>query len=138
MLPNYKHTQLDKISKEGLRMSFRNRSGSIWRWLEKQIQIINSMAVHIGLATIIVPRNCIDAVFPGGFEEYRKQEEGGFWNNHPVVGDFVWFDENIVVVDDSMGGAHHIDPVFEYWENLGLDPEVHIGYAIHLEPIVHG
>ena len=42
------------------------------------------------------------------------------WNNHPV-GDFVWFDENIVVVDDSMGGAHHIDPVFEYWENLGLD-----------------
>ena len=41
----------------------------------------------------------------------------------------MWFDENIVVVDDSMGGAHHIDPVFEYWENLGLDPEVHIGYA---------
>ena len=81
------------------------------------------MAVHVGLATIIIPRNCIDAVFPGGFEKYKMQNERRF------VDSFVWFDESIVVVDDSMGGAHHIDSVIEYWGDLGLDPEVHIGYA---------
>ena len=87
------------------------------------------MPVHVGLATIIIPRNCIDSVFPGGFEKYRLLNEERWSRGHPIIDEFIWYDDYIVVVDDSMGGAHHIDPIIEYWRELGLDPERHIGYA---------
>jgi len=78
------------------------------------------MAVNIGMATFFIPRNCIDAVFPGGFEKYKEEHEGRF------VEDFIWYDESIVVVHDSMG---YFDGVIEKWADLGLDPNIHIGFA---------
>ena len=93
------------------------------------------MAVHIGLVTIVVPRNCVEAVYPGGFDEYKKEIDAqrrygltadNMFNEHPPV-DFIWYDEEIVIVDINMGGTHNINPVYEYWESFGLDSKVHIG-----------
>ena len=89
------------------------------------------MAVHIGLYAIVIPRKCIDSVFPGGFEEYKnqKEKEWRLLNDHPLVGgEFVWFDESIVVVHAGFnpGLDIHWDEI-DYWVELGLIFEVHIG-----------
>jgi hypothetical protein len=89
------------------------------------------MAIHTGLLSIVIPRRCIDSVFPGGFEEYKNQKEAEWvlLNEHPLVGgEFVWFDESIVVVHASFnpGLDTYLDEI-EYWVELGLNDEVHIG-----------
>ena len=95
------------------------------------------MAVHIGLVTIVVPRNCVEAVYPGGFDEYKKEIDAqrryagtadNWFNEHPPD-DFIWYDEKIVIVDISMGGSQHNNAVCEYWESFGLDSKVHIGFV---------
>ena len=88
------------------------------------------MAVHTGLLTVVIPRKCIDSVMPGGFEEYKNQKEGKWvlLNDHPLVGgEFVWFDESIVVVHINLnpGLDSHWDEI-DYWVELGLNYEVHI------------
>ena len=92
------------------------------------------MAVHFAMTTMIIPRTCVDAVYPGGFEQFKLDRieiwDSGFWEHQlSMIDKFQYFDDNIVIVDINMdgGAGGDIGWNFDYWSEFGLDPLTHIG-----------
>ncbi len=92
------------------------------------------MAVHFAMTTMIVPRTCVDAVYPGGFEQF-KLDNSRNWNDDFAYGltsppdKFQYYDDNIVIVDINMdhGAGADIEGTIAYWSEFGLDFPTHIG-----------
>lgn len=75
------------------------------------------MAVYCEFINFIIPIKTVDAVYPGGFEQYKKDNPHGFAFR-------MWHDD-FLLRDGAMSPLDMAD-IVESWEKLGLQGSVEV------------
>ncbi len=69
------------------------------------------MSVHLEFINVLIRRDALERVYPGGFEQYVR-------DNAEFIGITCWFDEDIV--REGAMSPQDAKGIVEYWEGLGL------------------